>query len=50
MVALKSDQLVCYTDDGTPFVEPGVFRLFLGGGQPDDPEGGAVSSDLTVDG
>ncbi|NQT94621.1 MAG: glycoside hydrolase family 3 C-terminal domain-containing protein, partial [Lentisphaerae bacterium] len=42
------ESLVCYADDGAPFVEPGEFVLFLGGGQPDDPDAGAVSIVLNV--
>jgi len=45
---LKTEQLVCYDDDGKPFVEPGEFRVSVGGGQPDDPTGGAVSERVTV--
>ncbi|KPK65800.1 MAG: beta-glucosidase [Planctomycetes bacterium SM23_32] len=43
-------QLCAYGDDGTPFVEPGEFRISVGGGQPDDPAGGAVTAVLTVRG
>ena len=32
---LKPNQLACYDDDGIPFVEPGEFRISVGGGQPD---------------
>ncbi len=32
--ALKPSQLACYRDDGTPMVEPGTFRITIGGGQP----------------
>lgn len=45
---LKPGQLACYDDNGTPFVEPGLFRVSVGGGQPDDPAGGAVSVQLSV--
>ncbi len=45
---LKPEQLVCYRDDGTPFLEPGDFRISVGGGQPDDPASGAVSALLTL--
>ncbi|HAS82241.1 MAG TPA: hypothetical protein DCS43_06100 [Verrucomicrobia bacterium] len=45
---LKPDQFVCYTDDGTPFLEPGDFRISVGGGQPDDPASGAISTVLRV--
>jgi beta-glucosidase len=45
---LHPDQFVCYTDEGRPFLEPGVFRISVGGGQPDDPASGAVSTVLTI--
>jgi beta-glucosidase len=45
---LTSAQLACYTDDGRPFVEPGEFRVSVGGGQPDDPASRAVSAMLRV--
>lgn len=38
---LKSEQFMCYDDEGKPFLEPGEFQLFVGGGQPDDPNSGA---------
>ncbi|MCL1857166.1 MAG: glycoside hydrolase family 3 C-terminal domain-containing protein [Kiritimatiellaeota bacterium] len=31
---LTPSQLLAYRDDGTPLLEPGLFRLSLGGGQP----------------
>jgi len=40
---IKPGQLVAYKDDGTAFVEPGVFRLSIGGGQP------GFAKTLTVD-
>jgi beta-glucosidase len=40
---LKRDQFACRADDGTAFIEPGEFRIFVGGGQPDDPAAGGVS-------
>ena len=40
---LKREQFACRADDGTAFVEPGEFRIFVGGGQPDDPAAGGVS-------
>jgi beta-glucosidase len=46
--ALTSDQLAAYDDEGRPFVEPGEFLVSVGGGQPDDPASGAVSTKLTV--
>jgi len=45
---LKREQLACYDDEGKPFVEPGIFRISVGGGQPDDPAAGAVSEDIRV--
>jgi beta-glucosidase len=40
---LKRDQFACRADDGTAFIESGEFRIFVGGGQPDDPAPGGVS-------
>ncbi|MFA5206294.1 MAG: glycoside hydrolase family 3 N-terminal domain-containing protein [Lentisphaeria bacterium] len=37
-----------YTDDGRPFLDPGPYRLHVGGGQPDDPQAGGRHADLTV--
>lgn len=31
---LHPNDLVCYTDDGEPMVEPGEFAVSVGGGQP----------------
>ena len=31
---LAPEQMVCYTDDGRPMVEPGRFLVSVGGGQP----------------
>jgi beta-glucosidase len=45
---LKPAQLMCYDDTGKAFLEPGQFRLSIGGGQPDDPASGVVSAILTV--
>jgi beta-glucosidase len=45
---LRPSQLACYDDNGNPFVEPGQFRISIGGGQPDDPHSGAVRTLLTV--
>jgi len=45
---LKPEQLAAYDDEGRPFVEPGEFAISAGGGQPDDPAGGAVTAVLTV--
>ncbi|NQU38664.1 MAG: glycoside hydrolase family 3 C-terminal domain-containing protein [Lentisphaerae bacterium] len=44
---LTQEQWVCYTDEGQPMIEPGEFRLSVGGGQPDDPNGGATSTTLS---
>jgi beta-glucosidase len=46
--ALKPGQLSAYDDQGRPFVEPGAFRISVGGGQPDDPHAGALTTTLTV--
>ena len=46
--ALQPEQLAAYDDEGRPFVEPGEFRISVGGGEPGDPAGGAVSAMLTV--
>jgi beta-glucosidase len=40
---LKPEQLAAFTDDGKPFIEPGQFRISVGGGQPMDLTGGSVS-------
>ena len=45
---LTPEQLACYADDGMPMVEPGDFRLSLGGGQPDDPNVAACQVMLRV--
>jgi beta-glucosidase len=45
---LSPRALAAFADDGTPFIEPGEFRLSVGGGQPDDPHSGAVSASLRV--
>lgn len=37
-----------YTDDGRPFLDPGLYRLHVGGGQPDDPHAGCRHADLAV--
>jgi len=46
---LAAGQLAAYNDAGLPFVEPGEFRISVGGGQPDDPAGGAVTVSLRVE-
>ncbi len=45
---LTPGQLACYDDDGRPFVEPGQFAIWVGGGQPEDPTAGAQKATLTV--
>jgi beta-glucosidase len=45
---LKPEQLACYDDDGRPVLEPGEFRIAVGGGQPEDPNAHAVQATLTV--
>ena len=47
---LRPEQLACYDDDGKPFVEPGDFEISVGGGQPGDPQSGALTTTLTVRG
>ncbi len=44
---VRPEQLACYDDDGRSMVEPGEFRIFVGGGQPDYCEFG-VGAILTV--
>jgi beta-glucosidase len=46
--ALTAESLACYDDEGRPFVEPGEFRISVGGGQPDDPAAHAVHAILRV--
>jgi beta-glucosidase len=45
---LAARQLAAFDGDGRPFVEPGEFRVSVGGGQPDDPAAGAVSATFKV--
>ena len=45
---VRPEQLAAYDDEGVPFVEAGVFRISVGGGQPDDPAVGAVTAVVTV--
>lgn len=45
---LSPAQLSAYDDKGRPCVEPGEFRISVGGGQPDVPASGAQSRILTV--
>lgn len=45
---LKPAALAAYRDDGAPFVEPGDFRITVGGGQPDDPAAAKIATTLTV--
>ncbi len=45
---LRAEQLVCRDDNGQPFLEPGEMRVSVGGGQPDAPASGAVSTTLLV--
>lgn len=46
--SVTSDQLAAYDSDGQPFVEPGQFEFSIGGGQPQDPSSGAISTTLEV--
>jgi beta-glucosidase len=41
---LDSDQLVCYSDDGEAMLEPGAFRIAVGGGRT-----GGVEGELVVE-
>ncbi|MEW6751961.1 MAG: glycoside hydrolase family 3 C-terminal domain-containing protein [Candidatus Latescibacterota bacterium] len=45
---LRPEQLAAYDDEGRPFVEPGEFRISVGGGQPPDPAARAQRAVLTV--
>jgi beta-glucosidase len=45
---LTPEQLACYDNAGQPMIEPGKFAIAVGGGQPDDPASGAVTTELTV--
>lgn len=45
---IKPEQLVCYSDEGKPFLECGEFNISVGGGQPDDPTFETVSVDLVL--
>jgi beta-glucosidase len=45
---LRPDQLAAYDNEGRRFHEPGVFRISVGGGQPDDPAAHAVHRILTL--
>jgi len=47
---LTPESLASYGDDGRPVVEPGDFVITIGGGQPDDPVAGAVTTTLRVKG
>lgn len=47
---LRREQFVCFDDNGKPFIEPGDFEISVGGGQPDDPHSGALTSTLTLKG
>jgi beta-glucosidase len=45
---LAPEQLATFDALGRPFVEPGDLRIWVGGGQPDDPAGSARSAIVTV--
>ncbi len=49
-MTVKPEQLMAYDDDGAPFLEPGEFRISVGGGQPDDPASHSVTAVLIVKG
>jgi hypothetical protein len=40
--------LAAFDDEGRPFVEPGEFRISVGGGQPGAAAGGAIHARLIV--
>jgi beta-glucosidase len=43
---LQPGQLACFDEAGQPFIEPGQFEISVGGGQPDDPASGALTTTL----
>ena len=45
---LTPEQLASYTDDGTPIVEAGRYRISVGGGQPGNASSPCVQAVLTV--
>jgi beta-glucosidase len=45
---LKPEQLAAYDDEGRPFVEPGEFRVWVGGGQPETPGVAGVAGTFWV--
>jgi len=45
---IKKKQLAAYDSKGVPFVAHGKYTVSVGGGQPDDPQSGALSTKLTV--
>lgn len=45
---ITPEQLAAFDENGTPFVEPGTFRISVGGGHPDDPTAGAISGEIVV--
>jgi len=42
---LNAEQFACYDEQGSAFLEAGTFRISVGGGQPDDPQAGAVTTE-----
>jgi beta-glucosidase len=45
---LLPEQLAAYDEDGNPLIEPGEFRISVGGGQPGAATGGAIHARLIV--
>ncbi len=45
---LRPEQFAAYDDRGRPFIEPGAFRVAVGGGQPADPAANALSAVVRV--
>lgn len=45
---LRASQLAVFDEEGKPFVEPGTYRISVGGAQPSDPIFTGQSAELTV--
>lgn len=45
---IKRSQLAAYDSNGRPFVTPGDYKIWVGGGQPEDSTSGAVSATLKI--
>jgi hypothetical protein len=46
--SLQPASFMAWDDNGKPLLEPGAFRIVVGGGQPDDRSAGKVVGTLTV--